>query len=40
MTRHVFAESVYFAESAFAESGAFLPSQLLSQLFADEARYC
>ena len=40
MTRRVFAESVYFAESAFAESGAFLPSQLLSQLFADEAHYC
>ena len=35
-----FAESVFvFAESVFAESGAFLPSQfLLSQLFADEAR--
>jgi len=41
-----FAESLFlltrrvFAESFFAESGAFLPSQLLSQLFADEARYC
>jgi len=36
MTRRVFVESVFFAESVFSESGAYLPSQfLLSQLFAD-----
>ena len=36
-----FSESVFAESSAFAESGAFLLSQLLlSQLFADEARYC
>jgi len=48
MTRRVFAESVFLlsqfllgSHQLFAESGAFLPSQfLLSQLFADEARYC
>ena len=37
----MFSESVFAESSAFAELGAFLPSQLLlSQLFVDEARYC
>ena len=40
MTRRVLPSKFFFAESVFAESGAFLPSQfLLSQLFAEEARY-